>query len=103
MAAPWHAKKLVTIIAEAALERALVEAARAAGAGGYTVAEVRGGGSGGERAGEWEGERSIEFRVICDAAAAEALAETVMSRYADNFSLALYMSEVGVRRDQRYP
>ncbi|MFN0162815.1 MAG: P-II family nitrogen regulator [Burkholderiales bacterium] len=99
----WHARKLLTVIAEAALERALVEAARAAGAGGYTVSDVRGGGRAGERSGEWEGERSIEFRVVCDDAIAEHLADRIMREYADNYSLVLYVSEVGVRRGQRFP
>ena len=43
----WHARKLLTIIAEASLERALVAEVRGAGAGGYTISEVRGGSSGG--------------------------------------------------------
>ena len=70
MVSPWHARKLLTIIAEAALERLLIAEVRAAGGFGYTISEVRGGGQGGERAGEWEGERSIEFRVVCDEATA---------------------------------
>ena len=99
----WHARKLLTIIAEASLERALVAEVRGAGAGGYTISEVRGGSSGGERAGDWEGDRSIEFRVVCDEALAERIADRVMARYAAHYSLVLYLSEVGVRRAGRFP
>ena len=99
----WHARKLLTIIAEAALERALVEAVREAGGGGYTISEVRGGGRSSERAGDWEGARSIEFRVICDEAVAKRIADRIMQRYADNYSLALYLTEIGVRRGERFP
>lgn len=103
MESPWHARKLLTIIAESALERALVAAVREAGGSGYTITEVRGGGSGGERAGDWEGERSIEFRVICDQALAERIADRVMRQYAANYALVLYLSDVGVRRAERFP
>lgn len=99
----WHPRKLVTIIAEAALERALIDEARAAGASGYTVADVRGGGASGERPGEWEGERTIEFRVICDEGVANRLADNVMARFAENYSLVLYLADVGVRRAKRFP
>ena len=103
MEQPGHARKLLTIIAEAALERALVAEVRDAGGGGDTIAEVRGGGGSGERAGDWEGERSIEFRVICDEALAGRIADRVMARYANHYSLVLYLTEVGVRRVERFP
>ena len=99
----WHARKLVTIIAEAALERALVDEARAAGASGYTVTEVRGGGAGGERPGEWGGERTIEFRVICDEDVANRLADNAMARFAADYSMVLYLADVAVRRAERFP
>ena len=102
METPWHARKLLTIIAEAALERMLVAEVRDAGAVGYTIAEVRGGGHGGERRGEWEGERSIEFRVVCDEVTAARIADRVMARYAKDYSLVMYLSDVGVRRAERF-
>ena len=98
----WHARKLLTVIAEAALERALVAEVRHAGALGYTIAEVRGAGQAGERAGDWEGERSIEFRVVCDEATAGVIADRVMGRYARDYSLVLYLSDVQVRRAERF-
>ncbi|MBL8385805.1 MAG: transcriptional regulator [Burkholderiales bacterium] len=103
MDTPWHARKLLTIIAESSLERSLIAEVRAAGVSGYTIAEVRGGGAGGERAGDWEGERSIEFRVICDQALADRVADRVMRRYAANYALVLYLTDVGVRRAERFP
>lgn len=102
MESRWHARKLLTIIAEAALERALIAEVRQAGALGHTIAEVRGAGQGGERSGDWEGERSIEFRVVCDEATAELIADSVMTRYAKDYSLVLYLSDVQVRRGERF-
>ena len=56
-----HPRKLLVVITEAAIERALIADLRRLGAMGYTVNEVRGGGSTGERSGEWEAERSVTF------------------------------------------
>lgn len=98
----WHGRKLLTIIAEAALERKLVEEAQRLGIGGYTINEVRGGGAQGVRAGEWEGERSIEFKVLCEEAVAHRLAAAVMENYSQHYALVLYTSDVGVLRGEKF-
>lgn len=99
----WFTRKLVTVIAESALERALVADVKQMGASGYTISEVRGGGATGERAGDWEGERSIEMRILCDAPLAERLAAHVMQRYSADFSLVLYVIDAQVVRAARFP
>ena len=98
----WHARKLLTVIAEAALERKLIAQAQQLGISGYTISEVRGGGSHGIRTGEWEGERSIEFKVLCDADAAANLAGAIMERYSTHFALVLYLADVGVLRSGKF-
>ena len=98
----WHARKLLVVIGEAALERRLVDEARKLGIGGYTVIDVRGGGTHGVRAGEWEGERSIEFKVLCEAGVAERFAEAVMERYSAHFALVLYITDAGVLRPEKF-
>lgn len=98
----WFGRKLVTVIAEGALERALVADVKKMGATGYTISEVRGGGLSGERSGDWEGERSIELRIVCEAPLAERLAEHIMQRYAANFSLMLYVIDAQVVRGARF-
>ena len=99
----WFTRKLVTVIAESALERALVADVKQMGASGYTISEVRGGGATGERAGDWEGERSIEMRILCDAPLAERLAAHVMQHYSADFSLVLYVIDAQVVRAARFP
>ncbi len=98
----WHARKLLTVIAEAALERRLVDEVQRLGIGGYTINEVRGGGTHGVRAGEWEGERSIEFKVLCEEAVAQRLAAAVMENYSQHYALVLYTSDVGVLRGEKF-
>ena len=98
----WHGRKLLTVIGEAALERKLVDEARRLGIGGYTITEVRGGGTHGVRAGEWEGERSIEFKVLCEEAVAQRLAASIMETYSQHYALVLYTSDVGVLRGEKF-
>jgi hypothetical protein len=97
-----HAKKLLVIISEAALEKDLVRDARSFGANGYTLADVRGGGAGGAREASWEADRSIEMKIICDATVAENLAQHVLAHYAPHYAVTLFTSDVGVFRPQKF-
>jgi nitrogen regulatory protein P-II 2 len=97
-----HPKKLLVIIAEAALEKNLIRDARQFGAHGYTIGEVRGGGERGEREAVWEADRSIEMKVICAEAVAEKLAQHVLASYAPNYAVTLFTTDVGVFRPQKF-
>lgn len=101
-ASSTHKRKLVLIIAEAALESRLVEEIQAVGATGYTISEVRGSGSSGERDGSWTPSRSIEIRVICTDDLAEALTQRVLERYAAHFSVIVFVAEGTVTRPERF-
>ena len=97
-----HVKTLLVIVAEAALEKNLVRDARERGAQNWTISEVHGAAREGVREGHWEADRTIELKLICDAAVADAMAEHVIATYAKNYAVALYFSEVGVLRPERY-
>ncbi len=97
-----HPRILLVIVAEAALERPLVREVRQQGARFWTVTEVHGAGLEGVRDGDWEADRTIELKVICDQTVADAIAHQVMAVYAPHFSVGLYFSEVSVLRPERY-
>jgi len=97
-----HPRRMLVIIGESALEKMLVRDARAFGAHGYTITEVRGGGERGDREGRWEADRSIEMKVICEADVAARLAEHVLASYAPNYAVTLYTAEVGIFRPQKF-
>jgi len=97
-----HPKTLLVIVAEAVLERALVREARERGAQSWTVAEVHGAGREGVREGDWEADRTVEIRVICDAPVADAIAEHVMATYAAHYSVTMYFAAVQVLRPDRF-
>ena len=97
-----HAKTLLVIVAEAALEKSLVHDARERGARSWSVGEVHGVSAEGEREGAWEADRTIELKLICDPDVADAIAEHVIATYAKHYAVGLYFSEVKVLRPQRY-
>jgi nitrogen regulatory protein P-II 2 len=97
-----HARRLLTIITEAAIERSLVADCRRMGAHGYTVLDVRGGGMHGEREGAWEADRSIELQVVCAIDVAERIAGHVLAQYAPNYAVSIYLSDVQVFRAQKF-
>jgi nitrogen regulatory protein P-II 2 len=97
-----HPRKLLVIIAEAALEKALVEDAKRLGAQGYTVHDVRGGGRRGTRAGDWEADRSIEMKVIATGEVADALARHVLATYCAHYSVTMFLADAGVLRPEKF-
>lgn len=97
-----HPKTLLVLVAEAAIERTLLELARERGAQSWTVTDVRAAGVEGEREGRWEADRTVEIRLVCEPAVADALAAEVMARYAPHYQVALYFAAVHVLRPERY-
>lgn len=97
-----HARKLVTVVCETALERRVLETLREAGAGGYTMSDVRGGGARGERGGDWEGGRSVEIKVLCDAPTAQKLVDALLDRYSADYALALWVTDAAVARPGKF-
>lgn len=97
-----YRRQLLVIIAEASLEKLLVEDVMRLGAHGYTVTDVRGSGTSGTREGIWEVDRTIRMEILCEGAVADVIAEEVMRRYATNYGLSLYFTEVDVLRPGKY-
>ena len=95
-------RKLLTIVAEQALERRLVEDLERAGVGGYTIVPARGAGARGERPADWEQARSIKVEVVCDEATATSLTQRLHDRYFDDFAIVLWTSDVRVLRPDKF-
>ena len=97
-----HSKTQLVIIAEAIIEKQLIKDAQDLGVHTWTVTEVHGGSVEGIRDGAWEPDRTIELKLICDTAVAEAIADHVLKTYAPNYAVAIYFSEVRVLRPDRF-
>ena len=97
-----YSRKLLVVICEAALEKALVEDVGRLGAAGYTIVDVRGSGRGGTRDATWEADRSIEIKVICEADVADRVAAHVLATYAAHYAVTLYLADVSVVRPEKF-
>jgi nitrogen regulatory protein P-II 2 len=96
-----HPLKLVTVVAEAVLEERLVREVKALGARGYTLSDVRGEGSRGVRASEWEG-RNVKLETLVTAAVAERILEHLATRYFAHYAVVAYVENVEVVRGEKY-
>ena len=97
-----HPKKLLVVIAEAAIEKSLVQEALRLGAHGYTVSDVRGAGTAGAREGSWEVDRTVEIKIVCGAEVADAIAEAALERYGRHYGLTMFFSDVQVLRPEKF-
>jgi nitrogen regulatory protein P-II 2 len=91
----------LTIVAEAILENQLIEDVRRLGATGYSIGEVRGEGSRGVRASEWEG-RNVRIETIVARDVADAILEHVADRYFQHYAVIAYVQDVEVVRGAKY-
>ena len=97
-----HPKTLLTVVTEAVLEPELLRDLRARGATSWVVGEVHGASIEGVRDGDWEADRTIELKVLCDAGVADTIAEHVLKTYARHYSVAMWFSTVAVLRPERH-
>ena len=97
-----HKRSLLVVIAEANLERLLVQDVGRLGAAGYTVTDVRGGGHSGVREGSWEADRTIRMEVVCESGIADKIGEHLLATYGKHSGLTIYFSEVQVLRPNKF-
>ena len=93
--------KLVTIVAETVLEDRLVRDLAAAGARGYTVSTVRGRGSRGVRASDWEG-GNVRIEVIVSDQVSDAVLDLLAERYFPHYAVVAWVERVEVVRGEKY-
>lgn len=93
--------KYVVLICEEALESLVGEDIIAAGAKGYTVAQVRGRGNRGVRDAQWILSGNIRIEVLCQEDVAWRLVERVESKYSANYGLVIFVQDaMGTRADK---
>ena len=83
------ARKLLTIVTEAALEDTLVREIERLGARGYTITDARGKGGRNTRDGTWAPLANIRLEVICTA---------LRDGYSRNCSMVMVLADVQVLR-----
>ena len=96
------ARKLLTVVTEAALEDTLVGEIEALGARGYTITDARGKGGHGKRDATWAPLANIRLEVLCGADTALAICAALRERYSDNYSMVMYVGDVDVLRPEKF-
>ena len=97
-----HQRKLVTIVAEGALEEKISEALSRFAVGGYTITDARGTGSRGRRSADTSDTCNIRFEVVCKEGVAEPLMEQLITQFGRDFALVAYVSDVTVLRADKF-
>lgn len=95
-------RKLLTIVAESALESLLIGDLKRLGVTGYTVWDVRGEGTRGKRKGDFDQSRSICLTTICQSDLAHAVLEHLAATYFEDYAIVAYLSDVQVHRGNRF-
>ena len=97
-----YTRRMVTIVTEAALERALVTELESLGVKGFTITDARGKGSRGMRQSDWAQQGNIRVEVICDPALADRIAGHVREKFYANYAMILFSHEVEVLRPEKF-
>lgn len=96
------ARKLVTIVTEALIEKDLTRELENLGVLGYTITDARGRGSRGTRDATWEHGASIRVEIICDDHLAEAISDYLREHYYKKYAMVMFVSDVGVLRAEKF-
>lgn len=102
MNAQMTARKLLTIICEADLERILVGLLGNLGARGYTIMDARGHGAHGERDGLWPPSANIRIEVLCDETLAGKIATVLQERYYEGYGMIVFIVDAQVLRPDKF-
>jgi nitrogen regulatory protein PII len=99
---PAHTMKLVTVICEALARVAVTKLLREVGAHGYTLSQVEGVGSKGERTAEIAELANIKVEVVVPAAVCEQLMERLQREFFPKYAIIAYESDVHVVRSEKF-
>jgi nitrogen regulatory protein P-II 2 len=94
--------KLVTIVCEAYAREAVTSVLRQVGAHGYTLFQVEGDGSHGERPADIREFANIQVEVILQPAAAQQLLERLHRDCFPRYAMIAFESDVRVLRPQKF-
>lgn len=99
---PLQARKLLTIVCEAALEKRLEKELPQLGAHGYTISDARGSGAHGRRDAAWPSSANIRVEVLCEQSVAEAVAHHLEAHYFSSYQMVIFLSDVQVLRAEKF-
>ncbi|MDZ4724895.1 MAG: hypothetical protein SH817_01970 [Leptospira sp.] len=93
--------KLITIIADDAIENKIIEDLKSVSVKGYTITEARGEGLNSIHNSSWEG-KSIRIESLVSESKAEKIIEIMTDKYLDKYAMIVFSSDVKVVRRERF-
>ena len=94
-------KKLVTIVAESALEKRLVQELNSAGIKGYTVSTVHGAGVRGQRVGDLQG-GNVKIECVVGEDRVDAIFGFLKADFFPHYACVACVNDVGVIRGENF-
>jgi nitrogen regulatory protein P-II 2 len=94
-------KKLLTIVAESALEKRLIGELHDVGIKGYTVTTVHGAGIRGQRVGDLQG-GNVKIECVVPDNHVEAIISVLTAEYFPHYACVAWVSDVGVVRGEHF-
>ncbi len=98
----FHARKLLTIVTEAAVEHRLTEEIERLGAPGYTVTDARGKGDRGIRDAHSEMAANVRIETIVDESVVDSIIVHLKEHYFANYAIICFVSDVEVLRPAKF-
>lgn len=95
-------RKLVTIVAESALEGPISKEIKRLGARGYTIVEARGEGSRGVRQGNWEQNGNVEFQIVCSEETARSIMSSLYDQFYEDYAMVAWAADVEILRGDKF-
>lgn len=95
-------EKLLTIIADGALEAKLTKLACKSGVSGYTVTEARGAGSSGEQSGNLDIDTNILIKIILPEERVPVMLDEIERLLKKSYKMKVFVSDVAVLMPQSY-
>lgn len=95
-------KKMVTIIAESALEAMIVKNIKRFGASGYTLMYAMGNGDRGVRKGDWDQNKNIFLQTVCSDEVAHAIMDYLYEHYYEDYAIIAFATEVDIHRNNKF-
>lgn len=89
-------KKLLTIVAENALEDQLMELIKEWKVNWFTITNCRMCDAKGLRAGDWDQNRTVSFQIICDEDVAVGIMELVKEAYSSDYAVNIVISSAHI-------
>lgn len=96
------ARKRVTVITEAVIEKELIGEIEKLGVSGYTITDARGKGHRGIRNAGWEHSANIRIEIVCEEELAQKIAIFLNEHFSRNYAMFLFVSDVHVLSSEKF-